>query len=202
MTDNSPKKRLKKQFLLLDSSLGSHWNSAPKPRRVSAPKPPDSFNRSASPPKRQRSQDVPAVAISSARASPGSARAESQAAGRTSLSEPRSDPKSRSVSQSRQVPPNKPAGESSAGTSNMSQRNRGQRGANRNSEVGEEYGLWRTVDGSLNSIVSQINESSQNVDAILKQDKRMAERKEAGDHNKRDTNGKLPTKLLPIRIGC
>jgi hypothetical protein len=80
----------------------------------------------------------------------------------------------------------------------MSQRNRGQRTANRNSEVGEEYGLWRTVDSSLNSLVAAINESSQNVDDILAEDKHMSEKKNAGDYDKRDINGKN----LPLLTGC
>ncbi|ETS81150.1 hypothetical protein PFICI_06152 [Pestalotiopsis fici W106-1] len=74
----------------------------------------------------------------------------------------------------------------------MSQRNRGQRTANRNNEVGEEYGLWRNVEGSLNSIVGAINESSQNVDDIVTQDKLMAEKRNAGDFDKRDANGTRP----------
>lgn len=74
----------------------------------------------------------------------------------------------------------------------MSQRNRGQRTANRNNEVGEEYGLWRTVEGSLNSMAAAVNESSQNVDDIVAQDKLMIEKKNSGDHDKRDSNGKTP----------
>lgn len=201
MTDNSPKKRLKKQFLLLDSSLGSHWNSAPKPRRVSASKPPDSLGRSASPPKRQRSQDGAVSGSSTARASPGTGKPDSRGAARPSPSEPRSVSKSRSSSQAQQEPVSKPLGESSTGTSNMSQRNRGQRGANRNSEVGEEYGLWRTVDSSINSLVSVINESSENIESILEQDKRMVERREAGDHDKRDATGKsLRRAYYPVNV--
>ncbi|KAH6656103.1 SGF29 tudor-like domain-containing protein [Truncatella angustata] len=71
----------------------------------------------------------------------------------------------------------------------MSQRNRGQRSANRNSEGGEEYFLWQSIQSSISSLVPSINESSQNVQDIADQDKQMVSKQAAGDFDKRDLKG-------------
>ncbi|KAK6199887.1 Mannose-6-phosphate isomerase [Pestalotiopsis sp. IQ-011] len=160
--NRSSKKRLEKQISLLSSSVGPYWGEPTKPRR----------------------------SITSGSESP----TPSGDPGKRSSSPSR---KRRSLGRSDSFPDEKPQHSRSASTSqpadiNMSQRNRGQRTANRNNEVGEEYGLWRTVEGSLNSMAAAVNESSQNVDEIVAQDKLMVEKKKSGDHDKRDSNGTRP----------
>ncbi|KAK6070525.1 saga complex subunit sgf29 [Seiridium cupressi] len=193
---SSSKQRLKKQFSQLDSSLGSHWNSVPKPRRAASsnsasPAPPDTSRQPQSPLERPQLQDEPVSASATAQEEP-------RPVGRSGTSSsfsrtPPSRPKPGSVSSN---PPKdlapRPTSTSPATGSSMSQRNRGQRTANRNSEVGEEYGLWRTVEGSMNSIAAAVNESSQNVNDILAQDKQMAGKRDAGDYDKRDATGSRP----------
>lgn len=160
--NRSSKKKLEKQISLLSSSVGPYWGEPTKPRR----------------------------SITSGSESP----TPSGDPGKRSSSPSR---KRRSLGRSDSFPDERPQHSRSASTSQpaditMSQRNRGQRTANRNNEVGEEYGLWRTVEGSLNSMAAAVNESSQNVDDIVAQDKLMIEKKNSGDHDKRDSNGKTP----------
>jgi hypothetical protein len=77
-----------------------------------------------------------------------------------------------------------------------SQRNRGPRGPNRNSEVGihgEEVQLWQSCQGKIQSVIDSFNESSENVLGIRDQDKLMAEKRESG--------GKFLTGF-PTCFGC
>ncbi|KAI1842102.1 hypothetical protein JX266_011753 [Neoarthrinium moseri] len=72
----------------------------------------------------------------------------------------------------------------STSTSTMSsQRNRGQRGANRNSDAsgyGEEYALWQSIQSQLNSFLQSFNDASENVLGIRDQEHQMAEKRDAG----------------------
>jgi SAGA-associated factor 29 len=61
-----------------------------------------------------------------------------------------------------------------------SQRSRGQRGANRNSEDGEMKAIYHSIQSQINAFVQTFNDGSKNVLDIRDEEKRVADKKDAG----------------------
>ncbi|KAH8202381.1 hypothetical protein TruAng_003454 [Truncatella angustata] len=175
--NSSSKARLLKQLTELNSELGPHWSSTPRSRSASDPRatpdvPKTSPKPPSPPPKKRKHQDTAAPVVCTVGRDTDPVRADRPPSA---------------------APPSKAA--------SMSQRNRGQRSANRNSEGGEEYFLWQSIQSSISSLVPSINESSQNVQDIADQDKQMVSKQAAGDFDKRDLKG-MSCPNLDIEASC